>query len=106
MFLCVYGYEDDSNTGFILPQTYLYSPPEIVNRMTTQSSVFVFQFFNKKGEKNHCQKINNTQHIKIDKKSKIEIIRQLDRIEINTKSIFGDHDKIAKYITDKMNNIF
>ncbi|GAA3254538.1 hypothetical protein LMG8520_0280 [Lactococcus lactis subsp. lactis] len=41
---------------------------------------------------------------KIPKKYKEEILEDLDRLNINIKSIYGDFDHIAKYLNSKKTN--
>ncbi len=96
--------------NFFLPFYATYSPPNISGRVTTQNSIFICQtFMNKKRIKNEfkpyreslvTQEIVPDYIININKQK--EILRQLDNIGINLKSVFGDNDNIAKYIKNQL----
>jgi hypothetical protein len=86
------------NQDFKLDFLYTYNPPQIVDRMSAQHSIFVYQFY--QGYRS-CQKIEPDYTIEIDGNKKDEILYELDCLGINLKTIYGDFDSVAKYIIEK-----
>ena len=97
---------------YYLPFYATYSPPNISGRVTTQNSIFICQtFMSAKRHKNEFKPYKEflvTQEIEPDYVFEIhnqkEILRQLDSIGINLKSVFGDNDNIAKHIKNQLLN--
>jgi len=78
---------------FDLPFYFTYEPANITNRISNQSSVFIYQLY---GLNNMRQAINPDFILKIN--NKIEILKDLDTLGINEKFIFNDYDHIASYV--------
>ena len=87
---------------FELPFYFTYQPPIIDERVKNQSSIFVFQPFNRcvgyieEKPIRLWQKIKSDFVIEIEKPEKIR--KELDAIGFNQKHIYCDYDSIAKYI--------
>lgn len=95
-------------TDFYLPFYFSYSPPNIISRVSNQSSLFIYQLyydnnlpdrFVEKVEDRLCQSIVPDFMIKINNKQKM--LESLDAVGINLKFIYNDYDNIAKYVKDK-----
>lgn len=79
----------------------LYQSEISFDRMKVQNGLFFYQLFSKFGRKRPII----TQHIMKDHtfkiNDKLSILKQLDRIGINRKTLFLDHDNTAKYLAEK-----
>jgi len=94
-----------SRPNFYLPYYGTYSPPNISGRVLTQNSIFICQLhYAKIFRENEPSPINLllTQQIKpditIEVLNKKKILKELDEVGINLKTIFGDYDSISKYL--------
>jgi len=81
------------------PLYFTYNPPEICNRVAAQSSLFIYQLAWKSSNKSiSYQRITPDFTLKIEGENKTKILKELDTLGINMKSIMGGHDAIAQYI--------
>ena len=102
-FAISFAHESAINS-FYLPFYGTYSPPNISGRVLMQNSVFICQLHHT--EMFHLnespRKLLVTQQIQpditIEVTNKKQLLKELDGLGINLKTIFGDHDNIAKYI--------
>lgn len=106
--LCVIAMEFSlysTKNDFYLPFYGTYSPPNISGRVLMQNSIFICQLHH--GSLRHLNEpepwnILTTQQIHpdftIQISNKEKVLRDLDTLGINLKTIFGDYDNIAKYI--------
>ena len=94
----------NTNKEIELPFYFSYSPPMIDNRVRNQSSIFVFQPFQRDDYINGKDQVRYWQRIAPDFEIKIEnpesIQKELDAIGINRKYIYCDYDNAAKYTID------
>ncbi len=81
---------------FDLPFYFTYEPANITNRVSNQSSVFLYQLY---GIDAIRQAIHPDCILQIGNKA--EILADLDYLGINEKFIFNDYDHIASYIKKK-----
>ena len=81
---------------FVLPFYFTYEPANITNRVSNQSSIFIYQLY---GLDNMRQAIQPDHLIEIENKA--DILADLDCMGINEKFIFNDYDHIASYIKQK-----
>lgn len=82
--------------GFDLPFYFTYEPANITNRISNQSSIFIYQLY---GINDLRQTIAPDCVVKVGNKA--EILADLDCMGINEKFIFNDYDHIASYIKQK-----
>ena len=82
--------------SFRLPFYFTYEPANITNRVSNQSSVFIYQLY---GINDLRQDIIPDLTLKIQNKA--EIMEDLDSLGINESFIFNDYDHIASYIRRK-----
>lgn len=92
----------------ITPFYLSYSPPNISSRIGMQNSIFIYQFHvthflesknNYLYPEIYIQKISPDLTIQISNKN--NILKELDTLGINLKTIYGDYDNTAKYIKNK-----
>ena len=90
---------------FYFPFYGTYSPPNISGRVLSQNSIFVCQLHHTEtfhANEPSPRKLLLIQHIKpditIEIANKKMILKELDTLGINLKTVFGDYDSIAKYI--------
>jgi|GEM_PF-1232922 len=89
---------------------FLYHPKQSFARGENQSSLFIYQLYSDRRyiptKKQSFKEKRVIQRIISDKKVIIEnkesILRELDRYNINKKTIFGDYDNLAKYLKEKV----
>jgi len=102
-YLSLFG-RDNNPEKIELPFYLTYIPPNIDNRIASQSSIFIYQLFYEGGHvygKEYSdifwqQKINTDFEIEVtDKKG---TLAQLDKLGVNLMTIYNDYDNIAKYI--------
>jgi len=100
-----------TKTDFYLPFYGSYSPPNISGRISQQSSVFlcqIHQIETRHRNERNPRNILLTQEIRpdfmLEVANKRKILNELDMLGINLKTIFGDHDNIAKYIRNSFFN--
>jgi hypothetical protein len=89
---------------FELPVLYMYKPPAVVQRISVQHSVFLYQFKNSVWRDDNpqvVQKVTPFFTIEVDGKKKSDILKDLDYLGINIKTVFGDYDHVAEYIVEK-----
>jgi ADP-ribose pyrophosphatase YjhB (NUDIX family) len=84
----------------------IYKPILSFERARTQRGFFIVQPFKKFNPHNKNDKrirpIQEVHHSKVIKINNPEVVlRQLDYIDINRGTMYGDYDNIAKYITNK-----
>jgi len=117
-----------SMPNFELPFYLAYTPPEMINRIMNQRSIFIYQlsyenyFTNENAEEfsSIIAKIKGKEYdsdvikcnilclqkiipdFTIEISDKAKILKELDCLGINLKSIYGDYDSIAKYIKSKL----
>lgn len=94
------AYYGDGGSAFTLPYYYAYQPPNISGRINSQSSVFIYQMHiareDRLSDAMLYQRLQPSFSIKVRRRA--AVLRQLDGIGVNVKSVYGDHDSIAKYI--------
>ncbi|MCH1723364.1 FRG domain-containing protein [Lactococcus formosensis] len=96
---------------------FVYSPVMPFNRARVQQGSFIYQVSKLRSytnsHKNSYFGVNGYQRqevknystvFKVPKKYKNEILEDLDRININIKTIYGDFDNIARYLNSKKTN--
>ncbi|MBR2593248.1 MAG: FRG domain-containing protein [Firmicutes bacterium] len=99
------------STGVQIPSfdffpNFIYRPIMAFERGKSQNGFFFYQLYisylNPEGDKRFLlsQKIQTTD-IRFEIKNKEKIMRSLDNIGVNRKTIFRDFDSIASYIKDK-----
>jgi len=103
IFICLSIYYRTFSGGEQLmmdfPLYFTYNPPEICNRVAAQSSLFIYQLAWKSSNKSiSYQRITPDFTLKIEGENKTKILKELDTLGINMKSIMGGHDAIAQYI--------
>lgn len=81
---------------FSVPFYFTYEPANITNRISNQSSIFIYQLY---GINEVRQEIHPDVVLKIHNKE--EILADLDCLGINEQFIFNDYDHIASYIKKK-----
>ncbi len=107
-----------SDNSFYLPIYFSYTPPNIMERVNMQHSIFIYQLsFKKNYSKNSASLLNgepynfnqkNTKYQKIKPdyeiivSNKEDILKDLDYLGINEKTIYSDYDHIANYIKGKL----
>lgn len=91
--------------NFNLPFYGTYSPPNISGRVLVQNSVFVCQLYHmemfSENEPNPWNLLLTQliePDITVEILNKKQILNELDGVGINLKTVFGDHDNIARYI--------
>lgn len=94
---------------YYLPFYATYTPPNISERVSMQNSIFICQTYHAAlRDRNEPAPVQTlvTQQIRPDLTLEIcgreKIRQQLDMVGINLKTIYGDHDNIAKYIRDML----
>lgn len=81
---------------FRTPFYFTYEPANVTNRISNQSSIFIYQLY---GINEVRQEIHPDMTLKIENKA--EIIEELDCLGINEQFIFNDYDHVASYIKKK-----
>ena len=81
---------------FSVPFYFTYEPANITNRVSNQSSIFLYQLY---GINEIRQEIQPDFRLKISNKT--EILEELDCLGINEQFVFNDYDHIASYIKKK-----
>ena len=84
------------DSSFSIPFYFTYEPANITNRISNQSSIFIYQLY---GINEIRQGIHPDFIIKIS--NKMEFLEDLDCLGINEQFIFNDYDHIAAYIKNK-----
>ena len=102
----LYDFSDKKEISSIeLPFYFSYCPPNILTRVSNQSSLFIYQLFYDdnipdyyidKAEDRIVQDIVPDYIFKINNQN--DILSDLDTMGINLKFIYNDYDNIAKYI--------
>lgn len=91
-----------------LPFYFSYYPPNMLSRVSNQSSLFIYQMYYDdnmpdlyidKNKNRIIQTIIPDYVVKIKNQNKI--LKDLDTLGINLKFIYNDYDNIAKYIANK-----
>ena len=97
---------EDKGINDFLPMNFIVHEPSVkFDRMVNQQGKFIYQNYLYDKEDNLL-----IQHyiadciFMIPSNKKKDLLLQLDRIGINRKFIYPDHDNIAKYIKDKRNS--
>ena len=102
MLYSIYG-NDNKLKEFYLPVYFTYAPPNIMGRINMQNSIFIAQVY-MQGERG--PRFLSTQMIEpdftVEVKNKLGILRELDAVGINLKTIYSDYDNIAKHIKNKL----
>lgn len=111
------NYDETENEEMIDTFNFIYDPIMPFNRAKIQQGRFIYQvsmlryFTQKNNDSNFLSKDFQRQKVetfgtvfKIPKRYKEEILEDLDRLNINIKSIYGDFDHIAKYLNSKKTN--
>ena len=100
-----------TQNNFHLPFYGTYSPPNISGRVLMQNSIFLCQIHNtelRHLNEPHPRSVLTTQKIEpdimIEINNKKQVLNELDTLGFNLKTIYGDHDNIARYIKDKLYN--
>lgn len=106
--LCDFSIPKEKIKEIELPFYFSYYPPNMLSRVSNQSSLFIYQmYYDDNMPDLYIDGIENriTQRIVPDYVVKIknqnEILKDLDAVGINLKFIYNDYDNIAKYITNK-----
>ena len=81
---------------FGVPFYFTYEPANITNRISNQSSIFIYQLY---GINEVRQEIHPDFILRITNKE--EILADLDCMGINEQFVFNDYDHIAAYIKKK-----
>ena len=91
-----------------LPFYFSYYPPNILSRVSNQSSLFIYQMYYDDNMPDLYIDTNKYRIIQtivpdyiVKIKNQNEILKDLDTLGINLKFIYNDYDNIAKYITNK-----
>lgn len=84
------------DSSFRVPFYFTYEPANITDRVSNQSSVFIYQLYGINGIR---QGIYPDLVLKITNKE--EILEDLDCLGINEQFVFNDYDHIADYIKKK-----
>jgi len=79
----------------------IYKPQITFDRARLQKGHFIYQPYRKVDKNEIIAFQYNAPVIEIDIQNTDEILQQLDMIDINLGTIFGDYDNIAKYIANK-----
>lgn len=105
---CDFSFMEEGIKEIELPFYFSYYPPNILSRVSNQSSLFIYQmyyddnlpdFYIDKNKNRVIQTIVPDYVVKI--KNQNEMLKDLDTLGINLKFIYNDYDNIAKYITNK-----
>ena len=87
---------------------FSYYPPNILSRVSNQSSLFIYQMYYDNNMPDLYIDTNKYRIIQtivpdyiVKIKNQNEILKDLDILGINLKFIYNDYDNIAKYITNK-----
>lgn len=91
-----------------LPFYFSYYPPNMLSRVSNQSSLFIYQMYYDDNLPDYYIDTNKSRIIQtivpdyvVKIKNQNEILKDLDTLGINLKFIYNDYDNIAKYITNK-----
>jgi hypothetical protein len=95
-FLMLTIFELRDNPLIYLPFYFTYAPPNIIGRISNQSSVLIYQLY---GINSIKQLIRPDCSIVITNKE--QILSDLDHLGINEKFIFNDYDHIASHVKEK-----
>lgn len=92
----------EENIKIPLPNL-LYRPKISFDRMSLQSGMFLYvdRFYSRGEATSYDSRIEYSRKYIIKKEKKKEILKELDIIGINEKTLFGDSDSIANYIKVK-----
>ena len=109
------GVLNQTDDNFELPFYLSYTPPDIINRVMNQKSIFIYQLYHEiRTYHEHVRDASKTMDYRalltqiinpdciIKVKNRDKIINDLDMLGINLKSIYGDFDNIAKHIKGKL----
>lgn len=105
---CDFSVMEEGIKEIELPFYFSYYPPNILSRVSNQSSLFIYQmyyddnlpdFYIDTNKNRVIQTIVPDYVVKIENQN--EILKDLDTLGINLKFIYNDYDNIAKYITNK-----
>ena len=89
-----------------LPFYLTYTPPNIDERIRSQSSIFIYQlfyegFYNFETEQNEIfWKQNLMPDFEIEINTPDRILFELNKLGINLMSTYGDYDNVAKYVKE------
>lgn len=99
-------YAIDQQKNLFLPIKLMIHEPSVkFDRMVNQQGKFIYQNHINDDEGNILiQKYDADCTFKIPANKKKDLLLQLDRIGINRKFIYPDHDNVAQYIKDKRNS--
>lgn len=91
-----------------LPFYFSYYPPNMLSRVSNQSSLFIYQMYYDDNLPDYYIDTNKNRIIQtivpdyvVKIKNQNEILKDLDTLGINLKFIYNDYDNIAKYVTNK-----
>ncbi len=106
--LCDFSVFKEKIKEIELPFYFSYYPPNILSRVSNQSSLFIYQMYYDDNMPDLYIDTNKNRIIQtivpdfiVKIKNQNEILKDLDTLGINLKFIYNDYDNIAKYITNK-----
>lgn len=96
----------DTEIKFPCMPYFIYKTPYKFDRVRNQNGLFLYQLYHTYASQdeeipNHIIKQEINPDIMIIINNQKDILEELDFIGVNLKSIYGDFDNIAKYISEK-----